>query len=108
MTVENAQRCYNKCVESSKVVHLGQRVTVEVAEGVVKRLILRSIAPSEGRYSLSATKKTASANDRCGIDNVEETLSYKNFYTTEKQEMRIASRKRPKRRLCETEHPAKS
>ncbi|CAL5193417.1 unnamed protein product [Lathyrus oleraceus] len=34
--VENAQRCYNKCLESSKVVCLDRRVTVEAAEGIQK------------------------------------------------------------------------
>lgn len=34
--VENAQRCYNKCLESGKVVCLDRRVTVEAAEGLQK------------------------------------------------------------------------
>lgn len=34
--VENVQWCYNKCLESSKVVCLDRRVTVEVAEGLQK------------------------------------------------------------------------
>ncbi|KAL5059281.1 hypothetical protein RYX36_030885 [Vicia faba] len=34
--VESAQRCYNKCLESGKVVCLDRRVTVEAAEGLQK------------------------------------------------------------------------
>ncbi|KAI4348658.1 hypothetical protein L6164_009357 [Bauhinia variegata] len=57
--VENAQQCFNKCLESGNVVCLDRRVTVEAAEGLQKaqkvaECINRSAELLKGRTAVAA------------------------------------------------------